>query len=291
MVHLTDSVLRFRGAALAALLAGASLLAACAAPPRAAPTAAPAQISPAPSSAALTVFAAASLQAAFGELGRNFEAANPGVKVAFNFAGSQQLAQQLAQGAPADVFASANNAQLNAAVTAGRIVSGTSRIFARNRLVVVLPAANPAKLQALPDLAKPGVKLVLAAKAVPVGQYSLDFLRKASAAPEFGAAYSATVLANVKSYEDNVKAVLTKVALGEADAGIVYSTDVTPDVKDKVSKLVIPDALNTVAAYPIAATQDSKRADLAKKFVAYVLSDEGQNVLARAGFIPANGAG
>jgi molybdate transport system substrate-binding protein len=315
-----------RLALLTSLLASVSLLASCAAPTPAAPTAAPAATAaaetsatiapaataaaeaspttaptatpaateaatPAPSGEALTVFAAASLQDAFGQIGKDFETANPGAHVAFNFAGSQQLAQQLGQGAPADVFASANNTQMNVAVTAGRIISGTPRTFVRNRLVVVVPSGNPAKLQTLQDLGKPGVKLVLAAKEVPVGQYALDFLGKASAQPEFGETYSQTVLANVVSYEDNVKAVLTKVALGEADAGIVYSTDVTPDVKDKVTKITIPDALNTVASYPIAAVQDSKQADLANKFVAYVLSDDGQKVLALNGFIPTNGAG
>ena len=268
-----------RSTVLAALLGSVALLVSCMLRPTGLPA-------PQPNVVTLTVFAAASLKDAFSEIGKNFEAANPGVKVAFNFAGSQQLAQQLKQGAPADVFASANSTQLNAVVTAGRIVSDTAHTFARNRLVTIVPAHNPAKLQTLRDLAKPGLKLVLAAKPVPVGQYSLDFLGKASAQPEFGATYSQSVLANVVSYEDNVKAVLTKVALGEADAGIVYSTDVTLDLKDKVTQIVIPDALNTLAAYPIAAIQDSPQAELAQQFVNYVLSAEGQKILIRNGFIP-----
>jgi molybdate transport system substrate-binding protein len=266
---------------LASWFAIVVLLVSCAGAPSS-PTITPASAITQPAaSTTLTVFAAASLQAAFGQIGKNFEAAHPGVRVAFNFAGSQQLAQ----GAPADVFASANNAQMNAAVAAGRIVSGTARTFARNRLIVVFPTANPARIQTLQDLGKPGVKLVLATQAVPVGQYALDFLRKATAQPAFGATYSQTVLANVVSYEDNVKSVLTKVALGEADAGIVYSTDVTSDVKDKVTALAIPDALNTVASYPIAAMKDARQADLASQFVAYVLSGAGQQVLAQNGFI------
>jgi len=281
-------MLIFKNKLFAMLLTGVLTLAACVAPPPAAPQAPVATVASDAAGTTLTVFAAASLKDAFGEIGKKFEAAHAGVKVAFNFAGSQQLAQQLSQGAPADVFASANGTQLNVAVTAGRIVSGTSKTFVRNRLVVVFPAKNPGKVQTLKDLANPGLKLVLAAKAVPVGQYALDFLGKASAQPEFGETYSKTVLANVVSFEENVKSVLTKVALGEADAGIVYTTDVTPDVRDKVTQLSIPDALNTIASYPIAMVEDSKHAALANQFVSYVLSEEGQKVLALNGFIRVN---
>ncbi len=239
--------------------------------------------------ATLNVFAAASLQDVFTEMGENFEAANPGTKVAFNFAGSQQLAQQIDQGAPADVFASANKAQMTAAIKSGRVVSGAEHVFVRNRLVVIVPKDNPGKVEKLQDLAKPGLKLVLAAKEVPVGQYTLDFLTRTLTDTNFGAAYQGAVLKNVVSYEDNVRSVLSKVVLGEADAGVVYTTDVTQDAAPKVTSIDIPDTLNTVAAYPIAALQDSKQADLAGKFVTYVLSDEGQKILASYGFIPASG--
>jgi len=243
---------------------------------------------PAPASANLNmfanVFAAASLTDAFNEVGKAFEAANPGAKIAFNYAGSQQLAQQIGQGAPADVFASANAAQMEAAIKTGRVVSGTAQTFARNRLVVITPKTGPNPITQLKDLAKPALKVVLADKAVPVGGYALDFLRKASATPDFGAAYSQTVLANVVSYEQDVKAVLSKVALGEADAGIVYATDVLGDSASKVNRIDIPDALNTVAVYPIAALNDSKNAALAQKFVAFVLAPEGQQILAKYGF-------
>ena len=243
---------------------------------------------PAPASANLNmfanVFAAASLTDAFNEVGKTFEAANPGAKIAFNYAGSQQLAQQIGQGAPADVFASANAAQMEAAIKTGRVVSGTAQTFARNRLVVITPKTGPNPITQLKDLAKPALKVVLADKAVPVGGYALDFLRKASATPDFGAAYSQTVLANVVSYEQDVKAVLSKVALGEADAGIVYATDVLGDSASKVNRIDIPDALNTVAVYPIAALNDSKNAALAQKFVAFVLAPEGQQILAKYGF-------
>ncbi len=234
--------------------------------------------------AELNVFAAASLTGAFAEMGKNFEAAN-NVKLVFNFAGSQQLVQQIEQGAPADVFASANRTHLEKVIEGGQVIGGTQHMFVRNRLVVIYPRENPAELTQLQDLAKPGVKLVLATKEVPVGQYSLDFLAKASEVPQYTAAYSETVLANVVSYEENVRAVLAKVALGEADAGIVYTSDITGDATDEVGRIDIPDDLNTIAAYPIAPIKDSPNAELAQQFIEYVLSPEGQQILVKYGFI------
>ena len=266
-----------------------ALLAACAAPATPAPsavppTAVPPTAAPAPAQT-LTVFAAASLTDAFGEIGKAFEAANAGATVTFNFAGSQQLAQQIGQGAPADVFASANGTQMNVVIKSGQVVSGSQKTFVKNRLVVIFPTANPGGVTKLQDLARPGLKVVLADKSVPVGGYALDFLTKASASPDFTATFSPTVLANVVSYETDVKQVLAKVSLGEADAGIVYTTDITADAASKVGRLDIPDALNTIASYPIAAIKDSPNAALAQKFVDYVLSADGQAVLAKWGFI------
>jgi molybdate transport system substrate-binding protein len=273
---------------------GLALLAACS-PAAPAPTAiiapvatlAPPTVAPSQPAAGqtLTVFAAASLTDAFKAIGKDFESANPGATVTFNFAGSQQLAQQIGQGAPADVFASANNTQMAVVIKSGQVVSGTQRTFARNRLVVIYPKANPAGLTKLQDLAKPGIKIVLADKSVPVGGYALDFLARASQQPDFTATYSATVLANVVSYEQDVKSVLGKVALDEADAGIVYTTDISSDAAAKVGKLDIPDKLNTIASYPIAPIQGTANAGLAQKFVDYVLSPDGQNELAKFGFL------
>ena len=267
------------------------LLAATACTPRvnpAAPTAAPGSPTPLPAGAqTLTVLAAASLTESFSELGRLFESRNPGVKVAFSFAGSQQLAQQLAQGAGADVFASANWKSMDAAIDAARVSKGDAETFAGNRLVIVFPNDNPAGLETLEDLAKPGLKLVLADKSVPVGQYSLDFLDRAVKEPGMDPGYKEAVLKNVVSYEENVRFVLTKVLLGEADAGIVYVTDITPQAADQVGVIEIPDALNTIASYPIAPIADSKNSDLARAFVALVLSPQGQAILAKYGFLPA----
>jgi len=235
----------------------------------------------------VTIFAAASLTDAFKTIGQQFGAANGGATVTFNFAGSDQLATQIKEGAPADVFASANKKQMDVVIQAGEVVSGTERTFVRNRLTVVYPKENPGGLIVLKDLAKPGLKLVLANKSVPVGAYALDFLAKASKLPEYTAEYSPTVLKNVVSYEENVKAVLSKIALGEADAGIVYTTDAATVTDGSIAMLDIPDNLNTIAAYPIAATKNAKNPDLAKKFVDYVLGPEGQQVLANYGFIAA----
>jgi molybdate transport system substrate-binding protein len=234
----------------------------------------------------LNVFAAASLTDAFGEIGEMLEASHPGTTVVFNFAGSQQLAQQINEGAPADVFASANKKQMDVVIEAGGIVSGTQQTFAKNRLVVIFPNDNPAGLAELQDLAKPDLKLVLAAKEVPVGQYSLDFLGKAVADPAFSTTFEDDVLANVVSYEDNVKAVLTKVALGEADAGIVYLSDISGADAGKVSRIDIPDALNVIAVYPIAPVEESQNPELAQAFIDLVLSQEGQDILAKYNFIP-----
>jgi molybdate transport system substrate-binding protein len=238
--------------------------------------------------ATLTVFAAASLTEAFTEIGQQFEADQPGVKVMYNLTGSQALSGQLAEGAPADVFASANTNEMDNAIQAGRVTDSSQKTFARNKLVVIYPTDNPAGLTKLQDLAKPGLKLVLAAQEVPVGKYSLEFLDKASQDPAFGSAFKDDVLKNVVSNEENVKAVLTKVALGEGDAGIVYLTDISHDTAGKVGRLDIPDALNAVATYPIAPVSDAAQPDLAQAFIDLVLSDQGQAVLAKYGFLAAD---
>ena len=276
-----------RGGKILSVLLAFLLLTGTACAPRAVPADAPTQLPAAPASGAtLTVLAAASLTDSFNEIGKLFEAAHPGVKVAFNYAGSQQLAQQLSQGAPADVFASASPKYMTAAVTAKRVNQDTPKTFARNKLTVIYPAANPAGLKTLQDLARPGVKLVLGDQSVPAGQYSLTFLDNVDKDKSFDPAYKDNVLKNVVSYEDNVKSVLTKVELGEADAGIVYTTDAAAETAGKIAQIPIPDALNVIAVYPIAPISDSTNPALAKAFVDLVLSPQGQAVMAKYGFIP-----
>jgi molybdate transport system substrate-binding protein len=242
-----------------------------------------------PPPVSLTVFAAASLKDAFGKIGTQYHAAHPSVTTTFSFGGSDALALQITQGAPADVFASANITQMNVAVTGGDIDASTVQTFAHNRLVVILPKNNPANIQTLQDLAKPGIKIDLAAATVPVGQYAVAFLTKASADPTFSTGYKAAVLSNVVSYETDVKTVLSKISLGEADAGIVYTTDAQTATRTTTT-VAIPDALNSIAVYPIAPIKASKASATAKDFVNYVASSDGQAVLASYGFI-AGGTG
>jgi len=237
----------------------------------------------------LTVFAAASLADAFEEIALTFEAAHQGVDVVFNFAGSSTLAAQLAEGAPADVFASANTRQMTAARDAGRI-GGEEQTFARNRLVLIVPADNPAHILTLRGLAEPGVQLVLASPGVPVRDYADAMLESMAASPLYGEDYRSAVLANLVSEEDNVRQVAAKVALGEADAGIVYLSDVTPDIREQVRMLYIPNRFNTLAAYPIAVTNDAANPELAQAFVDFVRSGEGQAILDAWGFIRVAGS-
>ena len=232
----------------------------------------------------LTIFTAASLTDAFKEMGANLEQANPGTKVLFNFAGSPTLRTQLAQGARADVFASADEPNMQGAQKEGSIAS-EPRIFVRNQLVAIVPAANPAQVLRLQDLAKSGVKLVLTNKEVPVGNYSRQALTKMSQDAAFGAEFTTRVLANLVSEETNVKQVVAKVQLGEADAGIVYSSDVTPAVRGAVQVLAIPESFNVIARYPIAVVREAPNAAGARAFIDYVLSPAGQAILTKHGFL------
>jgi molybdate transport system substrate-binding protein len=231
----------------------------------------------------LTVFAAASLLDAFTEIGKSFETAPPGVTVIFNFDGSQSLRTQIEQGAIADVFASAHQKEMDALITQSLIADNKSQTFITNQLIVILPPQNPANIQSLADLAHPGILLVLASEDVPVGAYSRETLEKLNT--QFGADYKDKVLANVVSSEDNVKQIVAKVQLGEADAGIVYASDAVaaPDLRT----VAIPPDYNAVAEYPIAVLANAPHPDLAAEFVAYVISAEGQSILKKWGFTPA----
>src|SRR5918992_804312 len=214
-------------------------------------------------------FAAASLTAAFNELGPRFTAANGGTRVTFNFAGSQALATQIRQGAPADVFASADVPNMDKVED----LVGDPRVFASNRLAIVVEQGNPKGVRTLDDLASSDLKVVLAAPDVPAGKYAAQVLERAG------------VTVKPVSQEDNVKSVVTKVSLGEADAGIVYVTDVTAG-GDRVEGVEIPTEQNVTASYPIATVTASEAQDEARAFVDLVRSAEGQQVLKRHGFLP-----
>ncbi|MFG2248622.1 molybdate ABC transporter substrate-binding protein [Spirillospora sp. NPDC048823] len=222
---------------------------------------------------ALTVFAAASLTGAFTALGEAFEGSHPGVRVRFNFGGSSTLAQQITQGAPADVFASASPATMTTVTGAGGAggAAGPPRVFSRNRLVIAVPPDDPGGVATAGDLSAPGLKVVLCAVQVPCG---------AAAQKALGAA---GVDVEPVSRERDVKAVLTKVVLGEADAGLVYRTDVRAAGR-KVRGIEFPEAAQAVNDYPIVEVAGAPHSALAGEFIRLVLGERGRAALSRAGF-------
>lgn len=232
--------------------------------------------------APLTVFAAASLAQAFEDAGADFTRIH-GVPVRFNFAGSQQLVAQLGQGARADVFASADERSMAGARKRG-LVAARPVVFATNRLAVIVPRANPGRIDSLADLARPGVRLVAGGASVPVGVYARTVIRRVARSGACGADFESRTLANIVSHEDDVRGVIGKVQLGEADAGLCYRSDVTPSVRRRVRMVAIPDSLNALAAYPIAVVRGSARAADAARFVAHLRSSRGRAILLRHGF-------
>src|SRR5215213_1329586 len=230
----------------------------------------------------LTVFAAASLTDAFEAIEQELEAANPNLSITYNFGGSQALVTQLQEGAQADVFASANIAQMDAAIGAN-LVAGAPVPFVHNRLAIVTPADTPADIESAADLGKDGILLVLAQPEVPAGRYARESVCLMAGA--YGSDFVQRVAANVVSEEEDVRDVLAKVALGEADAGIVYVSDAVA-AGDQVHVVDIPDEVNVVATYPVAVLAEGDQA-LGSAFVTYLLSEEGQALLERNGFQPA----
>ena len=226
----------------------------------------------------VVVFAASSLTEAFEEVAAAFEAAHEGVEVVLNFAGSSTLSTQIVQGAPADVFASADETQMQVVAEAG-LLAGEAQVFVQNRLVMITP--EDSAVRTLEDLAKPDMLLVLAGPNVPAGRYALEVLGRLNEVQ--GADFSARVLANLVSEETNVRQVAAKVTLGEADAALVYATDAW--VLRGVCVIEIPDPYNAAARYPIAVLENG--GPLAPAFTDFVQSSDGQTILARRGFSPA----
>ena len=242
----------------------------------------------------LTVFAAASLAKVFPQVAEAFQRENPGVSVSFNFAGSQRLRTQLEFGARADVFASADQKQMDLAGNAG-LLSGQAVSFATNRLVVIVPTASgrgsttrTTIVQGLGDLAGDGVKLALALPEVPAGGYARVVLRNLEADIDaLGPGYAGRVLANVVSLETNVRGVVQKVVLDEVDAGIVYWTDARAEfVANTLTVLPIPQGSNVPAVYPMAVLADSANPALAEAFLRFTLDETGQAILREHGFGP-----
>ncbi|MDQ0077819.1 molybdate ABC transporter substrate-binding protein [Arthrobacter oryzae] len=221
-------------------------------------------------SGTVTVFAAASLKATFTRLADEFEAKNPGTKVTLSFAGSSDLATQITQGAPADVFASADTKNM-ARLSDAKLIDGTATNFATNVLEIAVPSSNPASIASFADLARPGIKVVVCASQVPCGA-ATDTVEKASG-----------VTLSPVSEESSVTDVLGKVTSGEADAGLVYVTDVK-GAGDKVKGIPLAEAGKAVNTYPIATVGSSRNKDLASAFIAMVTGTEGRKTLADAGF-------
>ncbi|MGP3917160.1 molybdate ABC transporter substrate-binding protein [Nonomuraea sp. 10N515B] len=217
----------------------------------------------------VTVFAAASLTGTFTELGKAFEAAHPGTTVRFNFGSSATLAQQITQGAPADVFAAASPATMKTVTDAGLASSPTT--FVRNKLQIAVPADNPGKVDELKDLADPRVKVARCAEQVPCGAAAIKALAAAG------------LKVTPVTLEQDVKATLTKVELGEVDAALVYKTDVIASA-GKVKGIDFPEADQAINDYPIAALTKAPAGELARQFVDLVLSQQGKDVLVKSGF-------
>jgi molybdate transport system substrate-binding protein len=218
----------------------------------------------------VTVFAAASLTGTFDALATEFEQQHPNVDVVLSYGGSSGLATQITEGAPADVFAAANESTMSTVTDAGDATDPT--IFTTNTLELVVPAGNPAGITGLADLANADLAIALCDPAVPCGSAAQQLLD------------SAGVTASPDTLEEDVKAVLTKVELGEADAGLVYVTDVQ-SAGDKVEGIEVPEAQDVINRYPIAVLADAPNPDAAQAWVDFILSDDGQSALADAGFV------
>jgi molybdate transport system substrate-binding protein len=255
--------------------------------PAPSPTAAPSSASNAPSSAAanLTIYGAASLKAALADMKAAYETANPGSTLSISTDSSATLATQIEQGAPADVFLSADTKNPQALVDKG-LAAGDVAKFAGNLLTVIVPTANSAGVQSPADLAKPGLKVIAAGAAVPITKYTAQLVANLAKLSGYPADFAAKYAANVASKEDNVAAVVAKVELGEGDAAIVYVTDAKNSTK--VTTIPVPDVANVPATYGAVAVKTSKNPDAAAAFITWLTGPDGQAILARYGFLPAS---
>lgn len=236
----------------------------------------------------LTVFAASSLTDAFEETAEEFERENPGVRVRLNFAASSTLAAQISQGAPAGVFAAADRDQMQNVRGEGLISAGP-QTFATNREVVLVPDENPAGIEEFRDLSETGTRLVIAQEGVPAAEYAEEVLAKAAGDPEYGEDFEREVLGNVVSREADARAAVNRVVTGDADAAFGYASDVTPDVREEVRVVEIPPRLNVAAEYRVSTLESARSPGLAREWVEFVLSEEGQRTLGEWGFGPAAG--
>lgn len=233
----------------------------------------------------LTVFCGAGLTGAFNEIGQIYENMTNS-SVNFNFDGVPALRAQIEQGAYADVLVSANLKHMNALKAEGFIDNNTVEIFAENKVAVIVPNDNPANITNLTDLARPGVKILIGTKDLPAGDYARQVLDRLANDSEYGPAYKDAVMANIVSLETTVNRIVSKVALGEVDAGFAFISDVSPEMVGKVTRIAVPDEYNVVGEFPIGRLKQSKNPEEAQSFIDLVMSEEGQTILNKYGFIP-----
>ena len=250
--------------------------------PSAASSAAP---SSAPSAAGgdLTIFAAASLKNMLAEAETAYEAANPGTDLTISTDSSSALETKIEQGAPADVFLSADTTNPQKLIDGG-FASGEAVPFAGNKLTVIVPTDNPAAIQSAADLARPGLRIIAAGDDVPITKYATQLVENLAAEADDPAGFAAAYVANVASKEDNVSSIVSKVALGEGDAGIVYVTDAA--ASDEVTAIAVPDAANVPATYAGVVVGESPNQEAAAAFLDWLTGTDGQAVLSSFGFLP-----
>lgn len=238
----------------------------------------------------ITVYAASSLIDVFNELAHGFESEHKDAHIQMQYAGSAQLAIQITQGAPAQIFASANAQQINVVAEEG-LVKGEPTIFARNELVLIVPEDNPANIQDLADIAQPDVKIVTATIGVPIRDYTDILLDNLMEDAAYDAEFHVSFYANLRSEETNVRQVVLKTALGEADAAIVYRTDITTEVAEQLQIIEIPQKFAPQPVYFIAVIKTGNSTKVAEDFIAYIMSDAGQAILRDYGFVEATASG
>ncbi len=243
---------------------------------------------PAPVKNELTVFAAASLTGAMTDIAKAYEAVHPDTKIVLNFDGSQALQTQIEQGAHADLFLSANTKHMTALQGEGLIVNDSVKVFTKNKLALIVPKDNRANITALSDLATPGIRLVMGTKEVPFGEYTRQVLGNMANDSAYGPEYRNAVMKNVVSEDPSVTALVAHIRAGEADAGIAYASDVSEGDNMLVTTLPIPDRYNVIALYPSGIVQESKVKDSAATFAQFITSTEGNAILTRYGFAPAD---
>lgn len=231
----------------------------------------------------LTVYCGAGLTGAFNEMGQMYKNQS-NVSAVFDFDGTQVLRTQIENGAYADVLVSASNKYMDALKAEGFMNNSSVSVFARSWQAVIIPKNNPAKIQNLSDLAKPGLKIVMGTKDLPITESTMKILDKLAADPAYGPKYKEKVLSNVISWETTVSFIISKIALEEADAGFAHKSEVTPQLAEKVTLIEIPERYNVKSEYSVGVLKQSKSPTLAEKFTDLVKSADGKAILAKYGY-------